>query len=238
MIDLSADLGEGEAPARTRSLMRYLTSANIACGGHAGELKSMSRCVRLAVQENVRIGAHPGDWSRQSFGRGPVSLGAEELSLLLVHQIAALQAIANLEGAQLHHVKLHGTLYHLTEQDAPVRNSYIRTIRDYFPDLVIFCRSNGKVQLAAERAGLTVWPEAFADRGYMPDGNLVDRALPGALLDSERALEQARSILCGGRVEARDGAKIAIQAKTLCVHSDSLDSAKIARRIRNLINKG
>jgi len=235
-IDLSADLGEGESAARTRSLMKRLSSANIACGGHAGDLATMSRCVRLALENRVRIGAHPGDWARKSFGRGTVSMEPGTFSLLLIHQVGGLAAVARAHGAQLHHVKLHGTLYHLTESEARLRTAYIKTMQQWFPQLVIFCRANGTVQRAAEKAGLTVWPEAFADRRYTASGHLVDRALPGALLDPDRAIEQARSILSFGRVEAIDGACISLAPRTLCVHSDTLDSTRIAARIRKLID--
>src|SRR4030095_5379345 len=124
-LDLNCDLGEGEPQTRTRALMRWITSANVACGGHAGDVRSMSVCVRLCKEFGVLLGAHPGAWSRTDFGRGTVQIEPVELELLLLHQISALERIATQHGVHLHHIKLHGALYHATENDVPLARRYI-----------------------------------------------------------------------------------------------------------------
>ena len=124
-LDLNCDLGEGEPLPRTRVLMRWVTSANVACGGHAGDLKTMKACARLARQHGVRLGAHPGPWSRSDFGRGPVRIAPDEFELLLLHQVGALERVAQANGVRLHHIKLHGALYHVSEGNEAVANRYV-----------------------------------------------------------------------------------------------------------------
>src|SRR5436309_15056078 len=132
-IDFNCDLGEGEPVARTRALMRWITSANVACGGHAGDLQTMERCVRLARQFKVRLGAHPGPWSRTDLGRGVVRVTPGELELLLIHQVSALDTVARRKGMTLHHIKLHGALYHATETNETLARRYVATVKRWWP---------------------------------------------------------------------------------------------------------
>ena len=127
-LDLNSDLGEGEPIARTRALMRWITSANVACGGHAGDAKSMQRCVRLAKQCGVRLGAHPGPWSRGDFGRSAIQITPEEFELLLLQQVGALERVARANGARLHHIKLHGALYHASEAQTEIGECYVKSV--------------------------------------------------------------------------------------------------------------
>src|SRR5215468_701897 len=144
-MDINCDLGEGEPLTRTRALMRWITSANVACGGHAGDVRSMRDCARLCHQHGVRLGAHPGWSAGGDFGRGEVRLSADELELLLLQQVGALQRIAGEEGARLHHVKLHGALYHAAEADPSLARCYVQAIRQWWPNCRIYARPDGRV---------------------------------------------------------------------------------------------
>src|SRR5437762_2834486 len=181
-LDLNCDLGEGEPLGRTRSLMCWVTSANVACGGHAGDLRTMEACVRFAKQLGARLGAHPGPWNRSDFGRGGSRLAPEGFELLLVQQVGALERVAHANGVRIHHIKLHGALYHASEEDEALAPRYIAIVKRFWPRARIYARAGGRVASVARRAGLVVWEEAFADRGYRGDGTLVPRTEPNALL--------------------------------------------------------
>src|SRR6266705_510141 len=162
--------------------MRRVTSANVACGGHGGDLKTMEACVRLAGQHGVRLGAHPGPWSRSDFGRRPVRFAPDEFELLLLHQVGALERVAQANGVRLHHIKLHGALYHASEENEALAKRYVAAVRRFWSQAKIYARAGGRVARVARRAGLVLWEEAFADRGYRDDGTLVTRTEPNALL--------------------------------------------------------
>lgn len=235
-LDLNCDLGEGEPSARTRALMRWITSANVACGGHAGDLKSMQACVRLARQNGVRIGAHPGPWSRNDFGRNPVHLTADELELLLVHQVGALEQIARAQGARLHHIKLHGALYHASETSKDVGRRYVEAVTRWWPAAKIYARAGGRVARMARRAGVPILEEAFADRGYQDDGSLVPRRQSGALLTGARAVvERVRLLVEGGAVQTISGKRLRFRAQTICVHSDTPRAVELARTVAEFL---
>src|ERR1041385_2748764 len=148
-LDLNCDLGEGEPLARTRALMRWITSANIACGGHAGDVKSMEACVRLAKQFGVRVGAHPGPWDRDDFGRGSVRMTPDELELLLLQQVGALERMARAHRVPLHHIKLHGALYHLSETDSALGRRYLECVGRWWPSAKIYARAGGAIKQRA-----------------------------------------------------------------------------------------
>jgi UPF0271 protein len=232
-IDLNCDLGEHEPPARTRALMRLITSANVACGGHAGTAATMAHCASLARARNVRLGAHPG--LPGNFGRAEETVTPAALRMLMLHQIAALEAVARHAGARLHHVKLHGVLYRLTEKNAALRRAYLQTIRDCWPGLVIFASATGTVARQARAMKLKVWEEAFADRAYEPDGSLVPRAEPRAVHGPAEALGQAASIIYAGKVITRGDGTISMKPRTLCVHGDSPRAVEALKAIRKLI---
>ena len=229
-LDLNCDLGEGEPLARTRALMNCVTSVNVACGGHAGDLTTMDACVRLARQRGVRLGAHPGPWSRDDFGRGPVRFAAEEFELLLLHQVGALERIARAGGIRLHHIKLHGALYHASEENEALARRYVAAVRRFWPRMKIYARAGGRVTRVARRAGLVLWQEAFADRGYRDDGTLVPRTEPNALLTKAGlVVERVRRLLDEGEVIAASGEHILLRPQTLCIHSDTPHSARLAQ---------
>ncbi|MBM3841283.1 MAG: LamB/YcsF family protein [Verrucomicrobia bacterium] len=237
-LDLNCDLGEGEPIARTRALMRWITSANVACGGHAGDLASMQCCVRLARQFRVRLGAHPGPWSRGDFGRTAVQLTPDELELLLLQQVGALEQIANQGGARLHHIKLHGALYHASEAKEAIGRRYVQSVARWWPRAVIYAQAAGNVARLAKSNGVEVWEEAFADRGYEDRGELVPRTKPGALLRDVSAVgRRVQMIVNDGQVETISGARIPLRPQTLCVHSDTPGSPAIARVVWNVLRR-
>jgi UPF0271 protein len=235
-LDLNCDLGEGESLARTRALMRWITSANVACGGHAGDVKSMQTCVRLAKQHCVRLGAHPGPWSRGDFGRQRIRLTPDELEMLLLQQVGALERISRAHAVRLHHIKLHGALYHASETSADLGRRYIETVVRWWPAAVIYARAGGGVVRLARRAGLRVWEEAFADRGYRNDGTLVPRGEPGALLTEVRAVaERVRLLIKGGKVQTVTGKRLPLRAQTICLHSDTPQAVGLAQAVAKLL---
>jgi 5-oxoprolinase (ATP-hydrolysing) subunit A len=229
-LDLNGDLGEWESPRRTRALMRHLTSANVACGGHAGDARTMLRCVRLAREFGVRLGAHPGLPDRAGRGRREARVSPDELERLLQEQVGALADMARTEGVRLHHIKLHGALYHATERDPRLARCYVAVVARHWPGAVVYARAGGRVAGLAPRG--KVWGEAFVDRAYQDDGSLVPRGEPGAVLPSLRAMrEQADRLMETGEVIARSGERIPLAVKTLCLHSDTPQAVRLARAL-------
>lgn len=233
--DLNCDLGELEPAARTRALMRWITAANVACGGHAGDADSMRRCVRLAKKHGVRLGAHPGPWDRANMGRGAVQITPEELELLLLQQVSALETVAREESCRLHHIKLHGGLYHVVEGSGRLAQAYLQCVKTHWPALKVYARSGGAVAREAKRSfsKITVWEEAFVDRGYTPEGGLVPRGEPGALLEDRADLiARVQSLCCEGHIQTSEGTRIPVRAQTLCIHGDSPHALQFARWTR------
>ncbi len=238
-LDLNCDLGEGEPRALTRALMRCVTSANVACGGHAGDLETMADCVDLAKQFGVRLGAHPGPWSRGDFGRGPLNLAASELELLLVHQVGALERLARRKRVHLHHIKLHGALYHASESDEEVARAYVAAIRAWWPRCVVFARAGGTVVRLARRVGVRVWEEAYLDRGYREDGTLLPRSEAGAILDDGRVVKRRlEHWLAGREIETVSNLPLALRPQSLCLHSDTPKAVQFARLARRVLDSG
>jgi UPF0271 protein len=233
-LDLNCDLGEGEAPQRTRALMRAVTSVNVACGGHAGDVSTMARCVRLAAEFRLRLGAHPGPTDRAGFGRHTASLSADDLELLLLQQVSALEHIARTAGVSLHHIKLHGALYHATEQSGILARRYLDVVKQYWPKVVVYALAGGRVAALARR--VTVWEEAFLDRRYRADGTLVPRGQPGAVLSSVRdMLEQADRLIRRGEVITETGSCLQLKARTFCLHSDTPQAPRLAMALGRVL---
>lgn len=235
-LDLNCDLGEGEPLARTRALMRQISSANVACGGHAGNLKSMQDCVRLAKEFGVQLGAHPGPWSRNDFGRGSIHITPDELELLLLQQVDALERLAHDQGVRLHHIKLHGALYHATEADESLALYYLTAVRKWWPGAKVYALAGGIVARLARRFGAALWEEAFVDRGYYDDGYLVARNEPGALLTRVREVtERVRGILDQGEITTVSGTRLRVKPQTLCFHSDTPRASQFARVVKEIL---
>jgi UPF0271 protein len=235
-IDLNCDMGEmtGDSPlaANDAAIMPFVSSANIACGGHAGDADTMRRTVRLALQHNVAIGAHPSFPDREGFGRRQINMPADELRRSLLDQMAALDGIAKAQGGKLHHVKPHGALYNLAARDAPLARSIALAVRDFDPTLILYGQSGSCSVIEARQLGLQTAQEAFADRTYRGDGSLTPRSEPGALIrDVDQSIAQALQIIRNGKVATTDGETIPITADTLCIHGDEPQAPAFARQI-------
>lgn len=233
MLDLNCDLGEGEHPEQTRSLMQQISSANVACGGHAGDAASMAHCVRLAAEYDVRLGAHPGPPCRDDFGRTAQQPTVDVFVQWLVEQIDGLAKVAQAHGVPLHHVKLHGALYHASEADPALAQAYAETVQRHFPGLKIYSRSGGRVARTARAAGIEVLEELFADRAYLADGQLVARNLAGAVLhDPAQVRARLQRWLQTGEMTTVDGSSVRLTGQTLCVHGDTEGAAVLIQTIR------
>jgi UPF0271 protein len=234
-VDLNADVGEGMDDA---ALLPFLTSANVACGLHAGDPTVMDATVEQALARGVRVGAHPGYADRENFGRIRMDLSSEAIERLVLYQIAALDGFVRSRGARLTHVKPHGALYHAGAQSRDVARAIARGVGRAGADLVVVCQPGTRLLEAAREAGLPVAAEAFADRRYRADGTLVPRTEAGALLtDPDEAAAQALSLARDSYVIAQDGSRIAVEADTICVHGDTPGAPEIARRIRERLER-
>ncbi|MDK3026270.1 5-oxoprolinase subunit PxpA [Cupriavidus taiwanensis] len=230
-IDLNADLGEG--CGNDEALLALISSANIACGWHAGDAATMVQTVQWALARGVAIGAHPSYPDRENFGRTEMQRDPEHVYADVLYQIGALDAIVRAQGGKLHHVKPHGALYNQAVRDPALARAIVRAVRDFDPDLVFFGLAGSQMINIAKEAGLRVKQEVFADRGYNPDGTLVRRGTPGALHeDEEVALNQTLTMVREQRVRAIDGSWVPIQAETVCLHGDGAHALAFARRIR------
>lgn len=231
-IDLNADLGEGDA-AVDQALMPLISSANVACGLHAGDAQSIAGTIALAVRHGVAVGAHPGYDDPDNFGRRAQELSPRELRSLMLYQLGAIDAIARAEGTALHHVKPHGALYNQAESDDALAVALIEAIRAFDPRLRVVGRAGSAMQRAAEALGHAFTPEAFADRRYEPNGSLTPRSEPGAVItDPEQVAAQVHSLVTKSEVQAGDGSHVQIAFETLCVHGDTPGAPAIAARVR------
>jgi len=235
-IDLNADLGEGAGS--DEELLQLVSSANIACGWHAGDASTMRQCVRWAIDNRVAIGAHPSFPDRANFGRSTMHLPPEEIVAGVLYQIGALAAIVKAEGGTLAHVKPHGALYNQAVKEPELAAAIVDAVRRFDPGLRFFGLAGSGMISAAERVGLTPVEEVFADRGYMPDGSLVPRSQPGALIeDEEQSLAQTLSLVRDHQVRAIDGSVVAVNAQSVCLHGDGAHALAFARRIRSTLER-
>lgn len=228
-IDLNCDCGESFGPwpmGDDTAVLPHVSSANIACGGHAGDPMTMRRTLRLCKELGVAVGAHPGYPDLQGFGRRSLPLEPVEVEVMVLAQIGALHAIACAEGVELHHVKAHGALYNDAARNPLLAQAIARAVAAFSRELVLVGLAGSALIEAGLDAGLRVAGEAFADRAYEADGSLRNRSLPGALIvEPARNLAQAVDIILAGRVRSIDGTTIPIQAATMCIHGDTPGAA-------------
>jgi UPF0271 protein len=240
-MDLNADLGEGFGRWELTdddALLRIVTSANVACGFHAGDPATLRRVTALAAVGGVRIGAQVSYRDLAGFGRREIDVPAAELAAEVTYQIGALRVFAEAAGATVSYVKPHGALYHRTGRDPVQAAAVIEGVRLAGVGVVLTQRGNALDLLAAE-AGLRVVGEAFADRAYLSDGRLVPRGTPDALLAPDAAVAQAVQLASEGTVTAVDGTRIPIAAESICVHGDGLAAVELAASVRAaLIEQG
>ena len=239
-INLNADLGEGYGPwsmGDDPAMLRIVRSANLACGGHAGDPDIMRRTVRLARQHGVSIGAHPSYPDLRGFGRRPMALGSEELANQVAAQVGALAAIAALEGARVTHVKPHGALNNQACVDRAIADTICRAVRAIDPALILLAPAASALVTAGRAAGLTVVEEIFADRAYLPDGQLVPRSRPDAMIHgADGCLAHVLAMLADGALIATDGTRIPTTIGSICVHGDGADAVAIAAAMRDGLN--
>jgi UPF0271 protein len=227
-IDLNADLGEyssdasPESAALADAILDVVTSANIACGAHAGDLEVMRRTVEGAAERGVAIGAHPSYPDKEGFGRREMEVADAELATQIVSQIEALGKICEAAGAHLGYVKPHGALYNVAASEARVARVIAEAVRAVNPRLILLGLAGSCLIVEGKHAGLTVAREAFADRAYLPDGSLLPRDRAGAVLhDEKQVAERAVKIARDGFVDAVDGARVSVTADSLCIHGDN-----------------
>lgn len=233
-IDFNCDLGEG--CGEDAAIIPLITSASIACGGHAGDDATMRTTLRLCRQHGVAAGAHPGYADRANFGRIDVPLSRDEIAALVSAQLARLSALAASEGIRLAHVKPHGALYNLAARDRGVADAIAGAVAAFDPSLVLFGLSGSRLTQAGEAAGLRVAHEVFAERRYERDGTLTPRMRDDAVIEGlDEALAQVGRFVREGAVVARTGERIPLRADTLCLHGDRAGAAGFAQAIRDAL---
>lgn len=236
-IDLNSDLGEGFGPwhmGDDARILSIVSSANIACGGHAGDPDTMFRTLSLARDKGVSVGAHPGYADPIGFGRRVIPMSLDEITSMCAAQIGALQGVAALVGVPVAYVKPHGALANLAARDRAVADAIMAAIHKIAPDMAVLAISGTQTEQAARAAGLAVYSEIFADRAYLSSGQLVPRDQPGAMIhDPGEAAARLLSFLETGLMPVVDGDPIALAAQSICVHGDSPGALAMALEIRD-----
>ena len=234
-VDLNCDLGESstDAVGQDERIMRHISSANVACGLHAGHPSTMRRTVDLALRHGVRIGAHPGFPDRDGFGRQPMRMPLDAVEDLVLYQLGALAAIVAAHGGRLSHVKPHGALYNMASSDRSLADAIATAVRRFDPSLVLYGLSSSRLLAAGQALGLRVASEVFADRAYGPDASLVPRSEPGAVItDVDDVVERGVRMVTDGRVPTTDGGWVELRADTICVHGDTDGAVELAAQLR------
>lgn len=235
-IDLNSDLGEGFGPwpmGDDETMLSIVTSANIACGGHASDPETMFRTLELANRHNVIVGAHPGFADREGFGRRVIPMSPEEIGRMCAAQIGALVGVAAQVGVPVRYVKPHGALGNLAARDRAVADAIVMAVSKIDPALAILAISGTQSEQAARAAGVPVFSEIFADRGYLSTGQLVPRGQDGAMIhDAGEAAGRLLAFLDSGKMPVIDGDPIELAAQSICVHGDSPGAVRMAREIR------
>lgn len=237
-IDINADLGELADTSLDEQIMRYVSSCNIASGGHAGNTDSIMHTIQLAKKYQVKIGAHPSFPDRKNFGRKVLAMSDDDLITSLTKQIATIRKAAEQQHATLHHIKPHGALYNLMASDSKVAHNVIKAIKKIDNRLLLYGLAHSATEHAAKEQNLPFVREAFADRRYEPDGKLRNRKHPNAVLNGKETIQQVNDLVF--RQYASSGEiRVPIQAQTICLHSDTKGMVNLAKVIyETLIGKG
>jgi len=235
-IDLNSDLGEGFGPwtmGDDAAMLSVVNSASIACGGHAGDPETMYNTCRTAAAAGVVIGAHPSYVDREGFGRRVIPMQPDEIGRMVVAQVGALVAIARLAGTDVRYVKPHGALGNVAAADADVAAGIVGAVHATFPTLAILAISGTELEHAARASGVETYSEIFADRAYQPNGQLVPRSEPGAVIhDADQAAQRLISFVESGRMNVIGGNAIELAAHSVCVHGDTPGAVSMAQHIR------
>lgn len=239
-IDLNADMGEGYGPWRMgddAAMLDVITSASLACGGHASDPETMFRALTQARERGVTVGAHPGYPDREGFGRRRLPYPPAEIERFVAAQIGALMGVGRLAGVRVAYVKPHGALGNVAAEDRGVADAIVRAVRA-FDGLAMLVMPGAALEQAALAAGLTTYREIFADRGYTPEGQLVPRGRPGAMIeDTAEAASRLLHFLETGRMRTVDGGEVALDAVSVCIHGDSDHAVGMARGVRQALEK-
>ncbi|MFB4167790.1 LamB/YcsF family protein [Virgibacillus sp. JSM 102003] len=240
-IDLNCDMGESFGAYKIGSdekLLEFVTSANIACGAHAGEPNVMDRTVRLAKEHHVSVGAHPGFPDIAGFGRRMIDFSPDEIYRMVVHQIGGLQAFCTVHGVQMQHVKPHGAMYNLAAKNRDVADAVARAVYDVDSRLVLFGLAGSELLAAGREVGLRVASEVFADRTYQADGSLTPRGRTDALIrDVDAAVLQVEHMVEEGVVRAVTDEMVDIEADTICVHGDGEHAVTFVEKLRAMLER-
>jgi len=236
IVDLNADLGEGAG--HDDELLTLVTSANIACGFHAGDAETMRRSIETARDHKVAVGAHPSLFDRENFGRKELRVKPDEVFDAVVYQLGIFQAIAEAAGVRPNHVKPHGALYNMAVRDYELADAIGRAIAKIDTKLILFAPQNSALARARTANGLQIAHEVFADRNYLSNGSLVPRTRPDALLhDPEEAASRVVRMLREGKVRSVDGVDVDVRAETVCVHGDTPGAVDFARVLKSRLEK-
>lgn len=234
-IDVNCDLGEGFGPYKVGDqddILKYISSANIACGFHSGDPTIMRTTVEKAIQNNVKIGAHPGLPDLIGFGRREMNISPEEAYDAVVYQIGALQGFLSTFNEQMNHVKPHGALYNMAAKDTSLAKAIAQAVYDVSPSLILYGLSGSELTKAGEEIGLQTAHEVFADRTYQPDGSLTSRTEPNALIvETNTSIQQVLQFVKDGSVTTVENTELPLQAHTICVHGDSVTALQFVRNI-------
>ncbi|MDT3401671.1 LamB/YcsF family protein [Mucilaginibacter terrae] len=240
-IDLNCDMGEafGNYPMpNDETLMDYITSANIACGYHAGDPEVMQRTVSMAIKKGVAIGAHPGLPDLQGFGRREMKITANEAYQFTLYQIGALYGFVKAAGGKLHHVKAHGALYNMAAKDVALARAIVQAVHDFDPTLILYGLAGSEMIKAAQKSGLTSASEVFADRTYQDDGSLTPRSQSNALITNEQdSVKQVLIMVKEQKVVSANNKTIALKADTLCLHGDGAHAVDFAKLINQKLKQ-
>jgi len=229
-IDINCDMAEGIG--NEKELMPFISSANIACGYHAGNEELMKEIVDLCLKHQVAIGAHPSFPDRENFGRTNMNLPIHQIRAIVIDQIQLLKEITDAQGAKLHHVKPHGALYNMAAKDPELANCIAEAIKSFDATLILYGLAQSVMISEAEKIQLKVASEVFADRTYQPDGSLTPRTQPNALITNEQeAITQAIRFAKENKVKTVSGVDIYLKSDTICLHGDGVHAVEFAKLI-------
>ncbi len=240
-IDLNCDMGESFGTyiiGADEKLLEFVTSANIACGAHAGDPTVMDRTVRLAKEHHVGVGAHPGFPDIAGFGRRMIDFSPDEIYRMVVHQIGGLLAFCTVHGVQMQHVKPHGAMYNMATQNRDAADAVARAVYDVDSGLILFGLAGSELLAAGREVGLRIASEVFADRTYQADGSLTPRGRADAMIsDVDAAVQQVERMVNEGVVRAVTGEMMDIEADTICVHGDGAHAVTFVERLRAMLER-
>ena len=240
-VDLNSDLGESFGAYHIgcdEEVLHYVSSANVACGFHAGDPNVMLKTVKLAKERGVSIGSHPGLPDLVGFGRRKMAISPEDAYTMVVYQVGALMAMAKSQGVKIHHVKPHGALYNMAAKDFALSQAIARAVHDIDDSLVLYGLAGSELIRAGKKEGLLTASEVFADRTYQDDGSLTPRGMAGAMItDEARSLAQVLRMVKEGKVTALSGKEISVTAETICVHGDGPKALAFTKKIRETLEQ-